>query len=199
MCNIFEVYSLIEKRGCREKRAQGKGGGRVEKDVLERVYRRYTKEVYLYLYSLCHDHGLAEDLMQETFLRALCSLEIAREELLPWLLTVARNLYLDMWRREKRMRLQKDHDRRQGEADTAKRDGILEWMIRREQNQRLYRAIQKLEAVEREAVVLYYFAGISQAEIGRILNLSYGNTRVILYRAKKKLKKLLDREEMKGV
>lgn len=100
MCNIFEVYSLIEKRGCREKRAQGKGGGRVEKDVLERVYRRYTKEVYLYLYSLCHDHGLAEDLMQETFLRALCSLEIAREELLPWLLTVARNLYLDMWRRD---------------------------------------------------------------------------------------------------
>lgn len=97
------------------------------------------------------------------------------------------------------MRLQKDHDRRQGEADTAKRDGILEWMIRREQNQRLYRAIQKLEAVEREAVVLYYFAGISQAEIGRILNLSYGNTRVILYRAKKKLKKLLDGEEMKGV
>ena len=171
----------------------------MEKDVLERVYRRYTKEVYLYLYSLCHDHGLAEDLMQETFLTALCSLEIAREELLPWLLTVARNLYLDMWRREKRMRPQKDHDSCQGEADTAKRDGILEWMIRREQNQRLYRAIQKLEAVEREAVVLYYFAGISQAEIGRILNLSYGNTRVILYRAKKKLKKLLDGEEMKGV
>ena len=75
----------------------------MEKDILEQLYRIHTKAVYLYLYTLCHNHDLAEDLMQETFLRALCSLEIARSELLPWLLTVARNLYLDTWRREKRL------------------------------------------------------------------------------------------------
>lgn len=171
----------------------------MEKDILERLYRKHTKAVYLYLYSLCHDHGLAEDLMQETFLRALCSIELAREEVLPWLLRVARNLYLDVWRREKRMRLQKERGRREEEADGAGGDGILEWMICKEQNQRLYRAIQRLKDAEREAVVLYYFAGISQEEIGRILDLSYGNTRVILYRAKKKLRKFLDGEEMMGV
>lgn len=164
----------------------------MEKDILERLYRRHTKAVYLYLYSLCHNHGLAEDLMQETFLRALCSLEIAQSELLPWLLTVARNLYLDTWRREKR--LEKENERRKVEPATGK--GILEMMIQKERNQNLYQAIQKLKDIEREAVVLYYFAGISQEEIGRILNLSYGNTRVILYRAKKNLKKLLDGEEM---
>ena len=172
------------------------GGDGVEKDILEQLYRKHTKAVYLYLYSLCHDHGLAEDLMQETFLRALCSIEIAGEELLPWLLRIARNLYLDAWRREKRTRTHKEHDRREGESNAAGGDGILEWMIRKEQNQRLYRAIQRLKDTEREAVVLYYFAGISQQEIAGILNLSHGNTRVILYRARKNLKKLLDGEEM---
>ncbi len=171
---------------------KGGGGDEVEKDILEQLYRIHTKAVYLYLYTLCHNHDLAEDLMQETFLRALCSLEIARSELLPWLLTVARNLYLDTWRREKR--LEKEIERRKMETVTG--EGILEMMIQKERNQNLYQAIQKLKDIEREAVVLYYFAGISQEEIGSILNLSYGNTRVILYRAKKNLKKLLEGEEM---
>ena len=72
-------------------------------------------------------------------------------------------------------------------------------MIRKEQNQRLYQAIQMLKNMEKEVIVLYYFTGISQEEIGRILNLSYANTRVILYRAKKNLKRLLDGEEMMDI
>ena len=51
--------------------------------------------------------------MQETFLRAFCSIETAGEELLPWLLRGARNLYLDTWRWEKRMRPQKGHVKRE--------------------------------------------------------------------------------------
>ena len=102
----------------------------MEKDVLERLYRRHTKAVYLYLYSLCHDRALSEDLMQETFLRALCSLELAGTELLPWLLTVARNLYLDTWRRERRGRIQDQAGSREKETDIDSEKGILEMMIR---------------------------------------------------------------------
>ncbi len=102
----------------------------MEKDILEGLYRRHTKAVYLYLYSLCHDHGLSEDLMQETFLRAFCSIETAGEELLPWLLRGARNLYLDTWRWEKRMRPQKGHVRRKEETDGAGADGKKRFEIR---------------------------------------------------------------------
>ena len=69
-----------------KKRVLRFGGDKVEKDILERLYRRHTKAVYLYLYSLCHDHALAEDLMQETFLRAFCTLELSETAILPWLL-----------------------------------------------------------------------------------------------------------------
>ena len=179
----------------------------MEKDILERLYRRHTKAVYLYLYSLCHDHALAEDLMQETFLRALCTLELSGTAVLPWLLMVARNLYYDIWRKEKR--LSAHEAKEQGRAQCGKAvgrngintvnedgEGILELLIQKERNQKLYRTIQGLKSTEKEAVILYYFAELSQEEIGKILGVSYGNIRVILYRAKKNLKRLLDGEEM---
>lgn len=163
----------------------------MEKDILEQLYYKYTRQVYLYLYSLCHNHTLAEDLMQETFLKAFCSMELSGTGVLPWLLTVARNLYLDTWRREKRLTGQEDIE------ITAGGEEVLSRMIQKERNQKLYQAILRLKDQEREAVVLYYFLGLSQEAISRILGLSYGNTRVILYRAKQNLKKMLDEEEMR--
>ena len=182
----------------------------MEKDILEQLYRRHTKAVYLYLYSLCHDHALAEDLMQETFLRALCTLELSGTAVLPWLpwlVVVARNLCYDIWRKEKRL---SGHEaKEQGRAQCGKAvgrngintvnedgEGILELLIQKERNQKLYRTIQGLKSTEKEAVILYYFAELSQEEIGKILGVSYGNIRVILYRAKKNLKSLLVGEEM---
>lgn len=162
----------------------------MEKDILEQLYYRYTRQVYLYLYSLCHNHAMAEDLMQDTFLKAFCSLETAGEEVLPWLLTVARNLYLDTWRKEKRMSGQVEQEHPALETE------LLGQMIRKERNQKLYQAILKLKDLEKEAIVLYYFSGLTQEKISRILNLSYGNTRVILYRAKQNLKNMLSKEEI---
>ena len=46
----------------------------MEKDILKQLYQKYRKEIYLYLYSLCKNSSLAEDLLQETFLKALLSL-----------------------------------------------------------------------------------------------------------------------------
>lgn len=181
---------------------------KVEKNVLERLYRRYAKAVYLYLYSLCHDHALAEDLMQETFLKALGALELSETAVLPWLLMVARNMYFDVLRKDRRLILHdgngEDQYCRDAAAEGTGRAGregneILDKLIRKERNQLLYRTIQKLKSTEKEAVVLYYFTGLSQEEISRIMGVTYGNVRVILYRAKKNLKKLLDGEEMMSV
>ena len=42
----------------------------MNKDILQYIYYEYSREIYLYLYSLCHNQHLAEDLMQETVLRS---------------------------------------------------------------------------------------------------------------------------------
>ena len=46
----------------------------MENELLRQLYRKYQRELYLYLYSLCKNHELAEDLLQETFLKALLAL-----------------------------------------------------------------------------------------------------------------------------
>ncbi|QYX28074.1 RNA polymerase sigma factor [[Clostridium] scindens] len=45
---------------------------------------------------------------------------------------------------------------------------------------------------KQRAVVLYYFAGLSQADIARQLGMSHGNVRVMLHRAKQRLRNLLE-------
>lgn len=57
----------------------------MDRDILRQFYRRYSREIYLYLYSLCKSRETAEDLMQEVFLKALLSLPDQNENLRAWL------------------------------------------------------------------------------------------------------------------
>ena len=73
----------------------------MEKDILKQLYQKYRKEIYLYLYSLCKKESLAEDLLQETFLKALLSLPDDHTNMRAWLYLVARNLLFNYYHREK--------------------------------------------------------------------------------------------------
>ena len=55
----------------------------------------YSEEIFLYLLSLSHDSLLAEDLVQETFLKAILSLDEKHPNIRAWLYRVARNLYFN--------------------------------------------------------------------------------------------------------
>lgn len=70
---------------------------------LDNLYRKYTKPLYYFLLKLSGSHQLAEDLVQETFVRATISLSFYQnEDVRAWLFKVARNAYLDEWRRRQR-------------------------------------------------------------------------------------------------
>lgn len=70
---------------------------RGDREAFDAVYDRYRPRVFAFLGRLCGDRALAEDLLQETFVRlARRSRDLAPEtHLRPWLFTVARNLYVD--------------------------------------------------------------------------------------------------------
>ncbi len=65
----------------------------MDKQLLEKLYDAYYQEIYLYVYALCKNHEWAADLTQETFLKALLSLDQSHTNMRAWLYTVARNLY----------------------------------------------------------------------------------------------------------
>lgn len=69
---------------------------------IEGVYRQYFKDVFLYLRSLSADAGTAEEIAQETFMKALRSLDSfdGSRDIRAWLFTIARNNYYTFCLRE---------------------------------------------------------------------------------------------------
>ena len=63
-------------------------GGMIEVDnqILLKLYSLYQKELYLYLYSISGDRHLAEDLLHETFLKALLALSDGHSNMRAWAL-----------------------------------------------------------------------------------------------------------------
>ncbi len=155
---------------------------------IEKIYQEHNKRIFLYIFSMCHNKHIAEDLTQETFVKAIVSLPENCSSVLPWLYKVASNLTYDYFREKKRY------------SDIETHTEIIDFsftdrLIAAEEYQLLYRCIQKLEENERKVITLHYFSGFKQYEIAAITGLSYSAVRVIASRARERLKKLIEEEQ----
>ena len=161
----------------------------MEQKLLTLVYEKYHRELYLYIYSLSRNHHIAEDLTQETFLKALLPLPEEHGTIRAWLYMVARNLFFNY--REKASRnvsLEEEMERPVEEKD------LLANMIENERKLQLYQALKKLDMKKREILLLQYFGDLSQKEIAAVLHITPENVRVLAYRAKKELKKYMEQQ-----
>ena len=160
----------------------------MEKDILKQLYQKYRKEIYLYLYSLCKNSSLAEDLLQETLLKALLSLPDDHTNMRAWLYLVARNLFFNYYRREKEKVPLGEVQQIQNTASQE----VLEGILKEEKNRLLYQAMNELEERKREILLMQYFGGLSQKEIAAILKMTPENVRVLSYRAKRELRTYME-------
>lgn len=74
----------------------------MDKALLEELYQRYGAEIFRYLYAMCRDRLLAEDVMQDAFCRALISLPTSHVNARAWLYMVGRNLLINEMKKRKR-------------------------------------------------------------------------------------------------
>ena len=160
---------------------------------MDAIYQEYASLIYRFLYSYTHDAEWSEELMQETFLRAVTS--ISRYDgsckLSVWLCQIAKHILYQELRKKKRMETVElmDHI-----PDTAAPDGESS-VLAKESRKELYRAIHHLPELEKE-VVLYRITGeLSFREIGEILGKTENWSRTVFYRAKQKIKKELNAHE----
>lgn len=165
----------------------------MDKRILQQLYADYGKEILLYLYSLCKDRDMAEDLMQETFEKALLSLSENHTNMRAWLYLVARNLCYNAMKKEKRQVLLEEAEIQQIRENT--RTDILEELMKKEQHRVLYRALMQLPSPKREVLQLQYFSGLHLKEIAKVLQISPENARVLSSRARKELKAKLEEED----
>ena len=159
----------------------------MDKRLLNELYTKYYKELYLYIYSLSHNREVTEDLVQETFLKALLSLSDSHTNMRAWLYMVARNLYFNFAKKEKsKESLDELNDTPSPSAP------VIEKIIENERRRVSFEALQSLQGAKKEILILQYFGGLSQKEIAATLHITPENVRVLSYRAKKELRKFME-------
>ena len=83
------------------------------KQLLTEIFQAYYTDVYTYLYSLCHNDSLSEDLASEVFLDVVKSISTFRGEsdIKTWLFTIARRKWIDWLRKQNReLKTESIHD-----------------------------------------------------------------------------------------
>ena len=154
----------------------------------EELYRIYSADLYRYLLFLTHSADHAEDLMMETFLRAITGANRFRGEssVKTWLFGIARNLWLQELRRQKRP---PEEYLVRSYMEFSPEDTFDE----RETLAAVKRLLLKKEEQERQ-ILLYRMNGYSYAQIAQKLDIAENTARVIEFRMKRWLLEELKKE-----
>ena len=153
-------------------------------DEWKLIYETYYKALYLYALSLTGNPQDAEDLLQETFVKAFLSYE-AKGSIKSWLIIVLRNEYYNLIRKRKREVY--ENETLSLEKEASHESDVLENIIQNEERRQLYLAIQKLPIMMQEILIESVYLNISDKEIALLHRTSQENVRQIRSRAKKKL------------
>ena len=172
-------------------------------DALAELVDAYSPRVFGLLLRLTRDREMAEDLMQETFLRLVRTIGSYEHEgrFEAWLFRIAGNLARDHARRNKRRGRPLSLDAPTGasgedriEPADTRPDGPTHQIARDEDEQRLLAALDEIGETDREIVMLRHFSELSFREIAELLNVPLGTALARMHRALKKLRTLLEPE-----
>ena len=171
---------LSDERGL-IKRAQ-----RGERRAFSVLVEHYWTRLYRWLYHLTHDQHTAEDLAQESFLKAFSGLSRFREgNFQAWLFRIAHNSWVNHYRPKQKVRQALPNDLIDDEESPE------EATLTREALQLLARAVGRLPRDFRGAFLLRAEEGLSFKEIANVLEITEETARWRVFKARQKLLEVL--------
>lgn len=160
------------------------------------IYDRYYKAMYNTSLRIVKDSATAEDIMQESFLSAFTKLDTFKGEVTfgAWLKRIVVNNSIYHYRKQQKNNeipldsvLYKVEDNDEADADS----GSTEQMA-----QKVMETMKQLKDSYRVSLTLHLIEGYDYEEIGEIMNMSYGNCRTTISRAKESLRKKLSSQSV---
>ena len=160
--------------------------------ALAELYDRYGRMVYGLILRVVGDRGIAEDLVQETFLRVwnrVGGFDTGRGAIGPWLLAVARNRAIDY------RRCQGRHVQNTVELNETEQPHLFANLQTAKPEFDVVRSVKKalelLDPKQREAIELAYYEGMSQTEIAERMGHPLGTVKTWMRRALQQLRQEL--------
>lgn len=161
------------------------GSKRDSEAAFKELYQRFSSKVHAYCVKIIGDEDAAEDIYQDTFIRFYKNIRNDTEKtrnVSAYIFTIARNLCLN-YNRDKKNTVPIEN---------------LEYLIQERQDYEnkelldlITRSLELLEEEYREAFVLKEYSGLNYKEIAKVLNTTVVNARSRVFRAKKKIKEIL--------
>lgn len=158
-----------------------------DKNAFGEIYRLFYDRIFRYLKFQTRQEALAQDLCQETFLRAWKSIGSFSQKkggsFQAFLFKIAHNLLVDYFRKNKETPI--------GDRDFSFEENHEEEMDKKESIKNLELALLKLDNLDRQIVTLRYFEELSFEEIAKTVGIKEGALRVRVHRVIQKVKDMI--------
>jgi len=176
------------------------------REGLEAAYRelirRYERPIFSLVYRMVRDRALAEDLSQETFIKALNAIDSYRPEykFSSWIFKIANNAAIDQIRRRELDTLSLDGSPHATTPDEIEATALqvsarglspLEALESSELGGQIEQAIGRLRPEYRSCILLRHVEGLAYEEIAELLDLPLGTVKTYIHRARNELRDLL--------
>jgi len=158
-----------------------------DRGALKVLYEAHHKKIYAMALRMTGSVADAEDVTQDTFIRAFVKIGKFRGDSAvgTWLCRIAINLSRDLYKKKSRIRPEAELDRPVLQNATA-RDALTV--------KRLERALLTLPGGYREVLVLHDVMGLRHAEIASVLDISQGTSKSQLHKARARMRECLGQE-----
>ena len=184
---MFAIYVGGDDRNLAERLKRG------EPPAMAELYDRYGKLAYSLIYRIVRDVGVAEDLVQEAFLRVwnrAQGFDAERGALGPWLLAVARNRAIDYVRSSGGKMARGSLDLAHAEQPSVFVNFEAD-VLSQDRARRVRGALDRLNENQRHVIELAYFEGLSQSEMAERMGQPLGTVKTWVRTALKNLRQEL--------
>ncbi|MBR2409522.1 MAG: sigma-70 family RNA polymerase sigma factor [Lachnospiraceae bacterium] len=150
---------------------------------MEELYKQNARIVYHFLYTRCKDEALAEELLQDTFLKAFESMERfdGSCKISTWLCQIARHLLYQHWEKAKKVSFEELPEEMPARSDTEQQ------VLHKVELSEVLDVLNRMSEDVVQVVKLRTMSELSFKEIGAMLGKSENWARVTFFRAKKQL------------
>lgn len=160
-------------------------------EEFESIYIQYFRDVYSFVLSLSRNDRIAEEITQETFFKALKSIDKFNGncKINVWLCQIAKNTYFTYLDKQKRYDNPYDDV-----GEKSCENSIEKIMLNKEETFRIHQVLHSLDEPYKEVFTLRVFGELSFKQISQLFEKTESWARVTFHRAKQKIQSMLKEE-----